>query len=52
MFDRSLNKFKRIIKQNKILETLKENSYYIKPSTKKRKKNQLGRLKQFYKQKQ
>lgn len=52
MFERSLNKFKRIIKQNKILETLKESSYYVKPSIKKKRKKQLGKLKQFYKQKQ
>ena len=48
--EKALKKFKRMIKDSELMVELKDRSYYEKPSNKRRRKKNLGKVRQKYRQ--
>lgn len=48
--EKALKKFKRMIKDSELMVELRDRSYYEKPSNKRRKKKNLGKVRQKYRQ--
>lgn len=48
--EKALKKFKRMIKDSELMVELKDISYYEKPSNKRRRKKNLGKVRQKYRQ--